>query len=63
MEDLVKASKMRVKIVKCHSPKAWYFDKVGEIFEIDEVTVRDFYIKTSYSSTKCILRIDAIELD
>ena len=35
---------MKVKIIKCDYPNAWYNDKVGEIFECEDIQrVTDMY--------------------
>jgi hypothetical protein len=50
--------KKRVKITKCNNKDSWYCDKVGEIFNVDSTSVRDYYIKEN-GSLKCILVVDA----
>jgi hypothetical protein len=51
-------SNSKIKITKCNNEKSWYHDKVGQIFEIDSTSVRDYYVKES-GSLKCILVKDA----
>lgn len=50
--------KKRVKITKCENKDSWYHDKVGEIFDVDSISVRDYYIKEN-GDLKCILVVDA----
>jgi hypothetical protein len=54
--------KIHVIIKKCHSDKMWYADKIGDIFEIDEITVRDYCVVGKYGYTKMILKSDAEEI-
>ena len=47
-------TKEKVKITKCDNEKSWYYDKVGQIFEVDSTSVRDYYIKYD-GYLRCIL--------
>ena len=51
-------TKEKVKITKCDNEKSWYYDKVGQIFEVDSTSVRDYYIKYD-GYLRCILVKDA----
>jgi hypothetical protein len=54
--------KIKVIIKKCHSEKVWYSNNIGDVFEIDEITVRDYCIVQKFGFTKMILRVDAEEI-
>lgn len=50
--------KTKVKITKCNNEKSWYYDRVGQIFEVDSTSARDYRVKEN-NSLRCILRLDA----
>lgn len=50
--------KTKVKVTNCDNEKSWYHNKVGQIFDVDSTSARDFYIKED-NTIKCILIKDA----
>lgn len=51
---------LKIKIIKCSHDKFWYKDRVGEVFNVDDVCVRDYYVKLGKGlSLSGILKIDA----
>jgi len=50
--------KTKIKVTKCNNQDAWYSDKIGQVFEVDSTTVRDYYIKEN-DSVKSVLTKDA----
>ena len=50
--------KTKIKVTKCNNQDAWYSDKIGQVFEVDSTTVRDYYIKEN-DSVKSVLIKDA----
>lgn len=56
MDNLAEAVNPKVRITKCSCDKYWYNDKIGQIFEISDIGVRDYYVN---NGTSGILRIDA----
>lgn len=56
---------MKIKITKCNNKMAWYFDKIGQVFDVDSMSVRDFYIKEKNKIfvSKCVLISDAEIVD
>lgn len=50
--------KKKVKIKECNNDKSWYYDKVGQVFEVDSTSVRDYYVKHN-GYLRCILVKDA----
>lgn len=55
--NLMTTTTLKIKIVKCSHEKYWYKDRVGEIFNVDDVCVRDYYVNID-KSLKGILKID-----
>ena len=55
--NLMTKTTLKIKIVKCSHEKYWYKDRVGEIFNVDDVCVRDYYVNID-KSLKGILKID-----
>lgn len=61
MEELVEVVPIRIKIVKCSFDKHWYKDRIGETFIVEDIRVRDFYVKRSEDGIVAgVLKIDAI---
>jgi hypothetical protein len=57
--------KKRVKIIKCTWSTYWYNDKIGEEFDVEYETVRDYYVGTNKFEThysRGILKADAEEI-
>lgn len=56
---------MKIKITRCKNEMAWYFDKIGQVFDVDSTSVRDFYIKEEGKDfvSKCVLMSDAEIVD
>lgn len=54
-----------VKVIKCKDEKSWYYNKVGQVFEVDSVSTREYYIKEKgfNSVKKYILTLDAEIVD
>lgn len=50
--------KEKVQILKCNNEKSWYRDKVGQVFEVDSKSIRDYYVVQN-GTLRCILAIDA----
>jgi hypothetical protein len=36
--------KIKIKIVTCQSENYWYCNNIGELFTIDSICVRDYYV-------------------
>ncbi len=56
MEELIPVAG-KIRIVKCSSDKYWYNNRVGELLNIHDICVRNFYIKED-DIIRGILRID-----
>jgi len=37
---------VRIKILNCSQEKFWYKDNIGDVFDIEYESSRDYYIKT-----------------
>ena len=59
-EHNITTTTLRVKIIKCSHDKYWYKDRVGEVFNVDDICVRDYYVRLGKGrSLSGILKIDA----
>jgi hypothetical protein len=50
--------KIKIKITGCNNEKAWYHDKIGQIFEVHSSSIRDRYVLDK-DVIKPILNIDS----
>lgn len=48
--------KTKVKITNCENDKAWYHDKLGQVFEVDSISARDYYIKEGVNLKSVLVR-------
>jgi hypothetical protein len=59
-DNLIATTTLKVKIIKCSHDKFWYKDRIGEIFNVDDVCAREYYVKPGKGfNLSCILKIDA----
>jgi len=52
----IEVTKPRIRITKCSCDKYWYNNKIGQIFDVSDIGVRDYYVKEGICG---VLRIDA----
>ncbi len=57
-EQLIEVSSLKIRITKCSFVSFWYNTEVGKIFNVSDISSRDYYTVEN-GSTKGILRIDA----
>lgn len=57
MEE-VETTTIRVVINKSSSDKYWYSNRIGETFLVEDIGVRDYYVRIN-GNTSGILKIDA----
>lgn len=50
--------KKKIKIKSCGNKESWYYDKIGNVFEVNSTSVRDYYVYEK-DRIKCVLINDA----
>lgn len=49
----------KIKILNCSQEKFWYKDNVGDVFDIEYESARDYYVKKPNGCLIGILKVDA----